>query len=116
LSDLTRDALEAHREAVRRRVCAVCLDGQDDGTCGLESARCAVDEHLPRLVEAILDVRDRRDGAYASAVEARVCARCTHRDEHGLCRMRRDGRCAIALYLPLIIEAVEETESRRSTA
>jgi hypothetical protein len=110
---VTQDSLRAHREAVRRRVCALCLDGLDDGRCGLDSVACAIHEHLPRLVETILAVHDRRDDAYASAVEAHVCGRCTHRDERGTCQLRRDGRCAIALYLPLIVEAIEEVESRR---
>lgn len=108
------DPYQAFREAVRRRVCAVCLDGADDGACSLGSPpACAIEEHLPRLVDAILDVRRRRDDAYAATVEARVCGRCPHRDELGLCRLRRDGRCTVSVYLPLVVEAVEEVERRR---
>ncbi len=107
------DQYRAYREAVRRRVCAICLDGADDGACGLVGPpSCAIDEHLPRLVDAILDVRSRRDDAYAAAVEARVCSHCTHRDSLGLCRLRRDGRCTVSVYLPLVVEAVEEVERR----
>jgi hypothetical protein len=103
------DRYQAYRDAIRRRVCAVCLDGGDDGGCSLAGASaCAIDELLPRLVEAILDVRARRDDAYAAAVEARVCSHCSRRDGLGLCRSRRDGRCALSVYLPLVVEAVEE--------
>ena len=103
----------SYREAIRRRVCAVCLDGADDGTCALdERTTCAIDEHLVRLVEAILDVRSRHDDAYAAAVEARVCAHCTQRDQLGLCRLRRDGRCTVSVYLPLVVEAIDEVERR----
>jgi hypothetical protein len=103
------DRYRAYREAIRRRVCAICLDGADDGRCGLAGPpACAIDEQLPRLVEAILDVRSRRHDAYAAAVEARVCSHCSHRDALGLCRLRRDGRCTVSVYLPLVIEAVEE--------
>ena len=105
------DGYRAYREAIRRRVCAICLDGQDDGSCGLVGqAACAIDELLPRLVEAILDVRRRRDDAYAAAVEARVCSHCSLRDELGLCALRRDGRCALSVYLPLLVEAVVEVD------
>ena len=112
LSDLhPEDEYRAYREAIRRRVCAICLDGADDGSCGLVGPpACAIDEHLPRLVDAILDVRGRHDDAYAAAVEARVCSHCTHRDGLGLCRLRRDGRCTVSVYLPLVVEAVEEVE------
>ena len=108
------DAYRAYREALRRRVCAICLDGRDDGSCGLAgaAAHCALDLHLPRIVEAVLDVRARRDDAYAAAIEARVCGQCPDRDGLGLCQLRRDGRCALAVYLPLIVEAIEEVERR----
>jgi hypothetical protein len=105
------DRTRLYREAIRRRVCAVCLDGTDDGSCGLPGpAPCAIDEHLPRLVEAILGVRARQDDAYAAAVEATVCNHCSHRNELGLCDLRRDGRCTVSVYLPLVIEAIDEVE------
>ena len=107
------DKYQPYRDAIRRRVCSICLDGKDDGSCGLEGPpACAIEEHLPRLVDAILDVRDRRDDAYASAVEARVCGQCSHRDNLGFCGFRRDGRCTVSVYLPLIVEAVEEVGRR----
>jgi hypothetical protein len=107
------DRYRAYRDAIRRRVCAICLDGADDGSCGLAGPpSCGIDEHLPRLVDAILDVRRRHDDAYAAAVEAKVCSHCSHRDALGLCRLRRDGRCTVSVYLPLVIEAVEEVEGQ----
>ena len=103
----------AYREAIRRRVCAVCLDSGDDGACALAGPpACAIEEHLGRLVDAILDVRSRHDDAYAAAVEAWVCTYCTHRDAIGLCRLRRDGRCTVSVYLPLVVEAIDEVERR----
>jgi len=112
-----RDPYRAYREAIRSRVCAVCLDGTDDARCALaSSARCPVEELLPRLVDAIRDVELRRDDAFAAAVEARVCAHCTERDAFGLCRPRRDGRCAVAVYLPLLVEAVLEVDARPASA
>jgi hypothetical protein len=111
--DRSDPTYRAYREAIRRRVCAVCLDGADDGGCTLAGPpACAIEEHLGRLVDAILDVRSRHDDAYAAAVEARVCTYCTHRDALGLCRLRRDGRCTVSVYLPLVVEAIDEVERR----
>lgn len=112
------DEYRVHREALRRRVCAVCLDGADDGGCGLTADRqCPIDEHLRPLVEALLDLRARHDTRYASAVEACVCSLCPRRDAaSGLCRLREDGRCALAAYLPLIVEAVDEAEAHLGDA
>jgi len=117
LSDMSpEDGYRAYREAIRRRVCAVCLDSADDGSCSLASARsCAIEKLLPRLVEAVLEVR--RAGhhdAYAAAIEARVCSHCPDRDALGQCHLRRDGRCALAVYLPLIVEAIEDVRTRES--
>jgi hypothetical protein len=110
------DTYLEYREALRRRVCAVCLDGRDDGSCGLAPPlRCAIDEHLSRIVDAVLDVRARQDDAYAAAIEARVCSHCADRDAYGRCRLRPEGRCALAVYLPLIVEAVEEVQARRTS-
>ena len=109
----SRDEYQPYRDAIRRRVCAICLDGADDGSCTLAST-CAIDEHLARLVDAILDVGRHHDDAYSAAVEARVCAHCSHRDSLGFCRLRRDGRCAVSVYLPLVVEAIEEVERRRT--
>jgi hypothetical protein len=108
------DKYRAYRDAIHHRVCAICLDGADDGTCGLgESPLCAIDEYLPELVETILDVRTNGGGPYALAVDRRICSRCSRRDEDGQCRLRRDGRCALVVYLPLVVEAVAQVERRR---
>jgi hypothetical protein len=107
------DKYRDYREAIRQRVCAVCLDGADDGRCGLAvPATCAIDEHLPRLVDVVRDVSEAHSSGYAAAVESRVCSHCRHRDALGLCHLRRDGRCALAVYLPLLIEAIAEVEAR----
>ncbi len=110
------DSYRVHREALRRRVCAVCLDGADDGRCSLTAdQRCPIDEHLRPLVDT-LRARSRHDTRYAQAIEARVCSLCSHRDASGVCRMREDGRCALSVYLPLIAEAAEEAEARLGDA
>ena len=107
------DGYAVYREAIRRRVCAICLDGADDGACGLSGPLvCGIDENIPRLVDAILEVRSRQDDAYAAAVEANVCSHCSHRDGLGLCHLRRDGRCTVSVYLPLVVEAIDEVERR----
>jgi hypothetical protein len=29
-----------------------------------------------------------------------------------LCHLRRDGRCTVSVYLPLVVEAIDEVERR----
>ena len=103
---------EAHRkfwEVLRRRVCSVCLDGADDGSCGLAGGQtCVIERDLPRLVETVLAVRSGRMDEYVAAVEAQICGRCADQDARGLCRSRQKGECALSTYLPLIVDAIEE--------
>jgi hypothetical protein len=103
------DRYARYREALHRRVCAVCLDSRDDGSCGLASGRtCALDEHLPRLVDALLAVRGDSMDAYAAVLESEICSRCASQDEKGVCRLRNRGECALAIYLPIVVDVIEE--------
>lgn len=100
---------QAYWEAIRRRVCAVCLDSRDDGSCGLGGGRtCAIEVHLPRLVEALLSVRSGRMDEYAAALDAEVCSRCREQGANGRCRLRDGGECALSIYLPLVVDAIDE--------
>ncbi len=103
------DRYQAYMDAIRRRVCAVCLDQRDDGTCQLAGGRlCAIEAQLPRVVEAVLAVRSDRMDAYVDAVKAQICAGCRGEDDKGHCPFRETGECALWTYLPLLVDAVEE--------
>ena len=104
----------AYRDAIRRRVCSPCLDGRGDGTCGLSGRTCALDVHLPRIVEAILAVDSTRMDDFIAAIEAEICAGCESRGSGGACRLRDQGDCALATYLPLVVDAVEEVHQKTS--
>jgi len=42
------DRIDVIREALKTRVCAICFDRNDDGTCGAPKGRvCAIEGHLP---------------------------------------------------------------------
>lgn len=99
---------QAYREAIQRRVCGVCLDQADDGTCGLTHRVCALERHLPALVNALVAVRSDRMDEYVAAIEAQVCSQCPEQDACGQCRSRDDARCSLYSYLSLVVEAVEE--------
>ena len=102
-----------YREAIRRRVCSVCLDSRDDGTCGLSGRVCALETHLPQLVAILASLESPRLDDYAAAVRAQVCSRCESRQPQGTCQLREAAVCALDAYLPLVLDAVEEVHSRR---
>ena len=96
-------------EAIQRRACAVCLDADGDGGCGLPRGRtCALPAQLPLIVDAILCVDSPRMDDYVAAIEAAVCARCPQQDERGHCTLRAEGDCGLYTYLPLVVDAIEE--------
>ena len=96
--------------ALRETVCAVCLDRRDDGSCDLSGGRtCALEAHLPRIIEIVQTVHSPRMDEYVEAIRQRICAVCEH-DAQGVCRARDDGACALDAYLPLVVEAIEEAE------
>lgn len=99
----------AYWDAIRSRVCSVCLDQANDGTCGLGRRRvCAIEAHLPRLVEVLSSIDSPRMDEYVAAVEAEICGRCAQQDSGGKCELRDEGTCALYTYLPLVVEAIEE--------
>jgi hypothetical protein len=102
----------AYRDAIRRRVCAPCLDGRGDGFCGLTGHTCAIEAHLPDIVETVMAVDSDRMVDYVVAIEARVCGKCEQRGPSGECRLRDSGDCALAAYLSLVVDAVEEVRGR----
>lgn len=99
---------EAYMDAVRRHVCAVCLDGRGDGSCGVTGRLCAIEAHLPRVVEAIAAVQSNRMEDYVKAIESQVCGVCEQVGPDGNCRLRNLGECALATYLYLVVDAVDE--------
>ena len=98
----------AYQDAILRRVCGVCLDQRDDGTCGLTKRTCAIQDHLPAVVNAVVAVQSDRMDEYEDAVRAQVCAPCGREDAQGRCLLRDHGECALNTYLFLVVEAVEE--------
>ena len=98
----------AYWDAILRRVCSVCLDQADDGSCGLTRRRCAIQGHLPAVVQAVASTQSDRMADYEAAIRAQVCAPCGKEDEQGRCEMRDRGECALDTYLYLVVEAVEE--------
>jgi hypothetical protein len=102
---------QACREAIRRRVCAVCLDSADDGSCRLSGVwTCVIDSHLRQLLEAVEDVRSGRERTVEAAVERRVCRVCRERGAGPSCQPRENGRCALVAYLPLIVRALTDVD------
>jgi hypothetical protein len=104
--DRTLDELEM---IVRKRICGVCTDRNDDKTCGLEEpGKCSLFRMFPLVARAIqgTDSNDIQD--YIHAIRQQVCSVCALGDPDGGCEERRRVQCALDAYLVLVVEAIEE--------
>lgn len=103
---------QAYFEAIQWKVCPVCLDGGGDGSCKLSGGRtCKIKIYLPNLIDIVMKVNSHRMDEYIDAVLSDICPTCTEQDTEGNCRARQQGDCSLVAYLPLILDAIEETNA-----
>jgi len=102
----------AYWDAIQERVCAVCLDQADDGSCGLKRRTCALGVLLPRVAELLSRVQSTRMDDYEAAVRSEICPGCAEQAPDGTCAVRGQASCALYAYLPLVLEAVEDVNER----
>ena len=94
--------------AIQRRVCTVCMDQKDDGSCGLHGRLCAIEKHLPGVVAAVSAIDSDRMDDYVSALESQVCGQCSEQDASGRCALRERGNCALHTYLSFVVDAIQD--------
>ncbi len=104
-------------QEIRSRVCAKCIDTDMHGNCLLHyDEMCAVEEHLPRIVEAVGRVKSDKIDAYITELRNIVCSVCINQSVDGTCSVRDRLDCGLDRYFPLIVEVIEEVEARRIPA
>ena len=103
--------MEGYREALKKRVCGICLDRRDDGSCGLPQGRtCALDLHLPLILRAVETVQSDRIDDYARSIRETVCVQCPNQDTAGRCHFRENWDCALDTFVYVVVEAIEEVK------
>ena len=109
--DLSQAGLKNLEEALRTRICGVCVDRNLEGSCYLEEEHeCALFDSLPKIVQAVSNVRSDLIDDYVAFIRRTVCAECPHQDEDGICRVRGEVRCVLDRYLVLIVQTIEEVQ------
>jgi hypothetical protein len=108
------DRIEVFREALKTRVCGICFDRNDDGTCGLPKERvCALEGHLPEIVKAVESVHSFDLTPYVEGIRAQVCPNC-NQDENGRCAFRESFDCSVDNFLLLVVDTIEDVKRRES--
>jgi hypothetical protein len=110
------DRMEMFREALKERVCGVCFDRNDDGTCGLPAGRiCGLEAHLPEIVKTVESVHDIDLSPYVDGIRMQVCPNCSQ-DAEGHCVFRDSFDCSVDNFLYLVVETIEDVKKRESEA
>ena len=103
---------EAYEEAIEKYVCSKCIDSDQRGVCHSKDLQgCAIIRNLPSLIEIASNLHSLKMGPYLKAVRAHVCSDCEN-SKAGVCLLREATDCGLDRYLPLIIEAIEETHQK----
>ena len=109
--DLSQAGLKNLEEALRTRICSVCVDRSLAGICHLEAEQqCALFDSFPQIVQAVSTVRSDLIEDYVAAIRKSVCAGCAHQHADGFCRVRGEVRCVLDRYLVLIVQTIEEIQ------
>jgi hypothetical protein len=104
--------IESFREALKERVCSICFDRNDDGTCGLPTGRiCALEAHLPEIVKAVESVESFDLSPYVDGIRTQVCPNCSQ-DENGRCAFREKFDCSVDNFLLLVVDTIEDVRRR----
>jgi len=97
------------KEALRRRVCSVCVDRNANGSCEVEARHeCVLFESLPQIAQTISRVHSDKIDDYVTAIRENICSCCIHQHIDGSCQQREQLRCALDRYLLPIVDTIEE--------
>lgn len=108
------ERIDVFREALKERVCGICFDRNDNGTCGLPEGRvCALEGHLPEIVKAVESVHSFDLSPYVEGIRAQVCPNCSQ-DESGRCVFRESFDCSVDNFLMLVVDTIEDIKRRES--
>ncbi len=106
------DRIDVFREALKTRVCGVCFDRNDNGTCALPEGRvCALEAHLPEIVKAVESVHSFDLAPYVEGIRSEVCPNCSQ-DENRRCVFRENFDCSVDNFLLLVVDTIEEVKRR----
>ncbi len=109
-----KPAEKSFEDAVLERVCAVCADRRDDGSCGLDTnLECAIRKHLPRIIESLDGTHSEHLVDYVTPIRSGICSICESENADGSCDVRERVDCPLDRYLSLVIDAIAEVRRER---
>lgn len=100
--------LGEYLEEIRTNVCSRCVERPPGGPpCAPLGKVCGVELHLPRIVDAIHEVRSDWIGPYLEHNRHEICEHCAHHHT-SICP------CPMDYLATLLVEAVEAVDERHA--
>jgi hypothetical protein len=101
--------LAEHLSEIRRQVCSRCIERPPGGPPCLPLGKaCAIELHLPALVEAVRAIESPLMAPYIDQMHQQVCATCPQRGQEGC-------PCPAEYLLTLLVQAIETIDQRRES-
>ncbi len=101
--------LDNYWNAVQKKVCVKCIDGDRQGNCRLSPQfDCALKKYFSNVVHVCQTTHSDNVLDYVTALRREVCAHCQEQSADGRCYVRNMLDCPLDRYFPLIIGAITE--------
>ncbi|MCF8267827.1 MAG: hypothetical protein K9I69_07060 [Ignavibacteriales bacterium] len=104
--------MEKYLEAIRKNVCSLCIDSDENGNCTLnEKERCAVELFLPKIIETIRKAETDDLTLQYRALKDHVCRECRVKEGSDKCYLKEDANCSLDRYYHIIVETVLQVDA-----
>lgn len=104
--------MQRYIDAIRKNVCAICVDSSEEGDCKLTTKElCAVEYYLPKIIEVVhtTDSEDLKE--YHANLKNTICAECAASEDADHCYLREDANCSLDRYFSLIVETIKKVDA-----
>ncbi|MEW6736958.1 MAG: hypothetical protein AB1489_37060 [Acidobacteriota bacterium] len=113
--NFSEEELEKYRQALKDRVCSICQELGYDKVCGGVEGNCQIEQHLPKILEAVLSTPYSNNIAdYLPKLRELVCSGCLNQDEHGRCELRDLAYCGLDSLFVLVVQTIEDVNRQSS--
>ena len=112
--NFTPDELQEYLRALKDRVCSICRRSGYEEACKVGAhGVCPFEQHLPRLLEAVLTTpRSPRIADYIPNIRKLVCSHCENQSNMGVCQARNLCYCSLDSFLVIVVSTIEDVYDR----
>ena len=104
--------MQRYIDAIRKNVCAICVDSTEEGDCTLTNKEiCAVEYYLPTIIEVVQSTDSEDLNEYHSKLKDTICAECHAAEDKEHCYLREDANCSLDRYFALIVETIKKVDA-----